>query len=68
MGAISYRPLILSIKVATIATNNALLTGTFLAHTLALRQFLDKTIFKALFLLPLVFPPTVGGFVLTFTV
>src|SRR4051794_23116980 len=62
MGDISYGPLMLSIKVAAIATIIVFLTGTFLARVFARRQFPGKTIIEAFFLLPLVLPPTVVGF------
>ncbi len=62
MGDISYGPLMLSIKVAAIATIIVFLTGTFLARAFARRNFSGKTIIEAFFLLPLVLPPTVVGF------
>ena len=62
MGDISYGPLMLSIKVAAIATFIVFLTGTLVARTFARKRFLGKTIIESLFLLPLVLPPTVVGF------
>ena len=62
MGDISYGPLILSIKVASIATLIVFITGTALARLFARHEFPGKTVIEALFLLPLVLPPTVVGF------
>lgn len=62
MNDISYGPLILSIKVATIATIIVFIVGTLLARLMARRKFPGKAILEAFFLLPLVLPPTVVGF------
>ena len=62
MGDISYGPLILSIKVASIATLIVFITGTALARLFARHEFPGKTVIEALFLFLLVLPPTVVGF------
>ena len=56
MGDISYGPLILSIKVASIATLIVFITGTVLARLFARHEFPGKTVIEALFLFAC--PPT----------
>lgn len=62
MSSISYQPLFLSLKVASISTVIVFFSGLLLARIFARRQFVGKDILEALFLLPLVLPPTVVGF------
>ena len=62
MSSISYQPLFLSLKVASISTVIVFFSGLLLARIFARRHFVGKDILEALFLLPLVLPPTVVGF------
>lgn len=62
MGDFDYSPLWLSFKTATIATVIVFIIGVFLARILTRNEFRGKSIIEALFLLPLVLPPTVVGF------
>lgn len=55
-------PLWISLKTASVATIIVFLLGVFLAWTFSRRNFLGKTVVEALFLLPMVLPPTVVGF------
>lgn len=55
-------PLILSVKVAGIATVIVFIVGVGMAFLLARRSFTGKGVIESLFLLPLVLPPTVVGF------
>ncbi len=57
-----FTPLLLSLKVAGIATIIVFITGMMLARLFTKRNFWGKNAFEALFLLPLVLPPTVVGF------
>jgi len=57
-----FTPLILSLKVAGIATIIVFTSGMILARLFTKRDFLGKNALEALFLLPLVLPPTVVGF------
>lgn len=61
-----YAPLWLSLKTALIATIIVFLAGTFFGRLLARRQFPGKSAVEAIFLLPLVLPPTVVGFALLY--
>ena len=54
----------LSLKVATTATLVVTLTGIPLAYLLAHKEFPGKHLLDALVTLPLVFPPTVTGYLL----
>ncbi|MBO8163429.1 MAG: molybdate ABC transporter permease subunit [Brevibacillus sp.] len=58
----TFSPLLLSLKVAGVSTVIVFLTGMLLARLLARRSFPGKGVLEALFLLPLVLPPTVVGF------
>ncbi len=55
-------PLLLSLKVAGIATFFVFISGVVLARLIARREFVGKSIVESIFLLPLVLPPTVVGF------
>ncbi|MUV37598.1 Molybdate-transporting ATPase [Lentibacillus sp. JNUCC-1] len=55
-------PLWLSFKTAALATVIVFVVGVFLARLIARREFPGKGILEAVFLLPLVLPPTVVGF------
>ena len=56
--------IVLSFKVAFTATGVVTLTGLPLAYLLAYREFPGKHILDTLVTLPLVFPPTVTGYLL----
>ncbi|MCA0972371.1 molybdate ABC transporter permease subunit [Halobacillus litoralis] len=58
----SYSPLFLSLRIATIATIIVFLLGILLARLLARKVFPGKSIIESVLLLPLVLPPTVVGF------
>ncbi|MFQ3546330.1 molybdate ABC transporter permease subunit [Halobacillus rhizosphaerae] len=58
----NYSPLLLSLKIAAIATVLVFVTGVLLARLIARRNFRGRTIVESVFLLPLVLPPTVVGF------
>lgn len=62
MPDISYSPLYLSLQVAGISTIVVFISGIFIAYWFSRLQFFGKSILEALFLLPLVLPPTVVGF------
>lgn len=64
MLEIDYSPLILSIKVAALSTFIVFTSGVFIAYMMSKREFFGKMAAEALFLLPLVLPPTVVGFAL----
>jgi len=61
---VDWRPLILSIEVATIAMVIALVVGTALATLLVWRRLPMPDLFDAIFTAPLVLPPTVLGYYL----
>lgn len=58
----NYTPLLLSLKVAGVSICIVFFTGVLLARFLARREFIGKNVLEAIFLLPLVLPPTVVGF------
>ncbi|WP_188455421.1 molybdate ABC transporter permease subunit [Virgibacillus oceani] len=58
----NYTPLLLSLKIAGIATCIVLVFGTLFARLLARNQFPGKRIIESILMLPLVLPPTVVGF------
>lgn len=57
-------PLLLSLRVAALATLFALLTGVPIAWILARRRFRGRDLLSVLVLLPMVLPPTVLGYYL----
>lgn len=59
---INFSPLWLSFRTAAIATVVVFIVGIILARLIARRSFPGKSIIEAIFLLPLVLPPTVVGF------
>lgn len=61
---IEWQPVILSIKVAVIASIVVFVVGLAAAYALRQREFPGKAAVEALFTLPLVLPPVVTGFVL----
>ena len=56
--------LLLSLKIALVATGLVTLVGVPLAYAMARRNFLGKSVVEALLVVPLVLPPTVVGYVL----
>jgi molybdate transport system permease protein len=64
MSADSWSALLLSIRVAMLATALNAAVGVPLAYVLARRRFPGKTLVDLLVTLPLVLPPTVTGFYL----
>lgn len=61
---LSWQPLLLSLKVALVATLLALVLGLALAVLLTRKRFPGASLVEAVFMLPLVLPPTVIGFAL----
>lgn len=66
MTDVNLSPLWLSLKTATIATIIVFIVGVLLARLIARHSFRGKSIIEAIFLLPLVLPPTVVGFILLY--
>jgi molybdate transport system permease protein len=61
---IDWFPLLLSLRVALIATALVVVVGVGLAHALARRKFFGREFLDAIVTLPLVLPPTVLGYYL----
>jgi molybdate transport system permease protein len=57
-------PILLSLKIAVVSSVFVLLIGGLLAWTMSRRSFRGKIGVETVFLLPLVLPPTVVGFIL----
>ena len=55
-------PLVLSLKVAAVATVLALIVGVALGWVFARKKFFGSNVLEAVFMLPLVLPPTVIGY------
>ncbi len=66
MENMNLSPLWLSFQTAALATVIVFVAGVFLARVITRNVFLGKSILEAIFLLPLVLPPTVVGFGLLF--
>ncbi|MFE0506322.1 molybdate ABC transporter permease subunit [Peribacillus butanolivorans] len=64
MTADFWSPVRLSIQVAGLAGILVFILGIFLARIMAKKQFRGKTLLETAFLLPLVLPPSVVGFLL----
>jgi molybdate transport system permease protein len=64
MTKIDWFPLLLSFRVALIATALVLVVGVALAWLLARRRFVGREVLDAVVTLPLVLPPTVLGYYL----
>jgi molybdate transport system permease protein len=62
LASIDWFPLVLSLKVAAFATLLALIVGVALGWVFARRRFPGRTVLEAVFMLPLVLPPTVIGY------
>src|SRR5690625_3315553 len=58
----NFFPLWLSLKTAGTSTAVVFLSGVLFAYIVARKEFFGKSIIEAIFLLPLVLPPTVVGF------
>lgn len=57
-------PVLLSIKVAVIATIFAFLLGVFFAYILTNKQIPGKSIWETILILPMVLPPSIVGYLL----
>lgn len=66
IGQIDFFPLWLSLRTAGISTVIVFIAGLFFAYMVSRRHFFMKNVVEAIFLLPLVLPPTVVGFGLLF--
>lgn len=64
MMAASFQPIVFSIGVATTATMVTLAVGLTLARLLTYRQIRLQGFWETLILLPMVFPPTITGYLL----
>lgn len=62
LDAFDWFPLVLSLKVAAFATLLALIAGVSLGWVFARKRFFGSTVLEAVFMLPLVLPPTVIGY------
>ena len=62
-----WRPLLLSLGIALLATLLVAATGVPLAYFMARRRFPGRSILEALITVPLVLPPTVVGYLLIVT-
>lgn len=66
MAAMDFYPLWISLKTALLATALTFILGIAIARRMAGREFRGKSLWDGLFILPLVLPPTVVGFILLF--
>jgi len=66
-AAFDWFPLVFSLKVAFLATVLALAAGVGLGWLFARRPFPGSTVLEAIFMLPLVLPPTVIGYAILAT-
>ncbi len=57
-------PILLSLKIATIATVFSFLLGVFFAYTLNKKKIPGKNIWETILILPMVLPPSVMGYLL----
>ena len=64
---IDWFPLMLSLKVAGMATVLALLLGIVLGWVFGRTRFFGRSVLEAIFMLPLVLPPTVVGYAILVT-
>lgn len=64
MTLIPLSPLLLSLKIASLATVAALLLGTPIAWVLARGRFPGRAVLEAIVVVPLILPPTVTGYYL----
>ena len=61
-----WTPILLSVKVAIVATFIAFVTGTLIAYFLTKRNVPFKNFFETLIILPLILPPSVTGYILLY--
>lgn len=59
-----FAPVVLSLKVAALATIIAFFLGTFLAYLLTKKNIPGKSIWETLLILPLILPPSIVGYLL----
>ena len=64
MASNFWSPVKLSIEIASISTILVIVLGLFFGKVMANRKFKGKVLVDTIFLLPLVLPPTVVGFLL----
>jgi molybdate transport system permease protein len=64
MAASFWSPVRLSIEIASVSAILVVITGLFFGKIMAKRNFKGKVLVDTIFLLPLVLPPTVVGFLL----
>ncbi len=57
-------PVLLSIKVACVATIFAFVLGMFFAYILTRKRILGKSIWETILILPMVLPPSIVGYLL----
>jgi molybdate transport system permease protein len=62
LASTDWSPLWLSLKVSAFATVLALIAGVALGWVFARKRFVGSSVLEALFMLPLVLPPTVLGY------
>jgi molybdate transport system permease protein len=62
-----WRPLLLSLRVALLATALVAVVGVPLAYVMARRRFPGRSVLEALLTVPLVLPPTVVGYLIIVT-
>ena len=56
-------PILLSLKVATIATLFSFILGVFFAYLLNKKKIPGKNIWETILILPLILPPSVMGYI-----
>ena len=59
-----FGPVLLSLKVATIATIFAFILGVFFAYILTKKRIPGKSIWETILILPMVLPPSIVGYLL----
>lgn len=64
MAVMDLNPLWISLKTALVATAITFILGIIIARWMATREFKGKSLLDGIFILPLVLPPTVVGFIL----
>ena len=62
-----WRPLLLSLRVAVLATALVAVVGVPLAYAMARRRFPGRSVLEAFLTVPLVLPPTVVGYLIIVT-
>ena len=59
-----FGPVLLSLKVATIATIFAFILGVFFAYILTKKRIPGKSVWETILILPMVLPPSIVGYLL----